>query len=66
LAKKTKKKIIKRIVKPLKQVAKYIGGKEIYIPDFKKIVNKGDLVPEMSLEEAKTRRDFTIVNEKEN
>lgn len=66
MPKKTKKKIVKKILKPLKQVAKYVGGKEIYIPNFKKIVNKEDLVPEMPLEEAKARRDFTIVNEKEN
>ncbi|MDD5013725.1 MAG: hypothetical protein PHW73_01310 [Atribacterota bacterium] len=61
-----KKKAIKKISKPLKRVAKYIGNKEIYIPNFKKIVKKNDLVLEMSLEEAKTRRDFTIVNKKEN
>ena len=65
------KKQIKKLFKPstekvkLKKVAKYIGNKEIYIPHFKKLVSKNDLVPEMSIEEAYLRRDFIIVYEKE-
>jgi len=58
-----KKKEIKKVV--LKPVAKYIGDMEIYIPDFKKIVNKGDLVPEMPITEARARRDFIVINEED-
>ncbi len=46
---------------PIKGTAMYVGQIEKYFPSFKKIVNKGDLVPEMPLDEAKTRRDFIIV-----
>ncbi len=44
------------------KIAKYIGSKEIYFPSFKKIVNRGDLVPEMPLDEAKGRRDFIVID----
>lgn len=43
-------------------IAKYIGDTEKYFPAFKKIVNKGDLVAEMPLEEAEARRDFIVIN----
>lgn len=51
----------KLIEKPAIKIAKYIG-EERYFPSFKKIVNKGDLVPEMPLNEAKARRDFIVIN----
>jgi len=45
-----------------KKIPKYIGGEEVYFPDFKKkIVKNGDLVEEMPLEEAEARSDFEIV-----
>ena len=58
--KKAKRKYIKKIKKP---IAKYIGDAEVYFPQFKKIINKGDLVPEMSIDEARVRKDFIVVNE---
>jgi len=65
LRKVTKKKINKIVSKPIsKLIAKYIGDAEVYFPRFKKIVNKGDLIPEISIEEAKKRRDFIVVNER--
>ena len=64
LAKKVKTKI-KRVKKAMKPVAQYIGNVEIYIPQFKKIVNKGDLVPEFPIAEARARRDFVVLNESE-
>lgn len=60
---KTKAKKIKRKISV--PIARYIGNTEIYIPNFKKIVNKGDLVPEMSIEEARQRPDFIVINEEE-
>lgn len=60
--KKTKRKYIKKIKKP---IAKYIGDAEIYFPKFKKIINKDDLMPEISIKEAKVRSDFIVVNERE-
>jgi len=65
LAKAKTKTKAKRVKKALKPVAQYIGNVEIYIPQFKKIVNKGDLVPEFPLKEAKARRDFVVINESE-
>ena len=59
--KKRKKKSTKKVLKP---IAKYVGDAEVYFPLFKKIVNKGDLVPEISIEEAKRRCDFIVVNER--
>ena len=59
--KRRKKKLTKKVLKP---IAKYIGDAEVYFPRFKKIVNKGDLVAEISIEEAKRRRDFIVVNER--
>ena len=44
-----------------KYVAKYVGDAEVM--GFKKIINKGDLVPEMSIDEARKRKDFIVVNE---
>ena len=61
-AKKVKKTIKKQVFKP---IAKYIGSVEIYFPQFKKIVNKGDLVIEMPLDEAMARKDFVVANERE-
>jgi len=58
--KKTKKKskpIIKPIIEP---IAMYVGDAEII--GFKKIINKGDLVPEMPVDEARLRKDFIVVN----
>ncbi len=53
-------------VKDEKLIAKYIGEVEIYFPQFKdKIVNTGDLVPELPIEEAKNRSDFTVIYESE-
>jgi len=45
-------------------IAKYIGDAEVYFPQFKKIINKGDLMPEISIREAKARRDFIVLNER--
>ena len=59
---KTKRKYVKKIKKP---IAKYIGDVEVIISQFKKIINKGDLVPEFPIKEAKARRDFVVINEKE-
>lgn len=66
------KKKIKKLDKPTpikivktKPIAKYIGDTEVYFPHFNKIVNKGDLVPEMPIKEAMARRDFTIINKEE-
>ncbi|MGD9276359.1 MAG: hypothetical protein PVJ67_04250 [Candidatus Pacearchaeota archaeon] len=42
------------------KIIRYIGDVEIYIPDFKRIINKGDLVPEMSEKEAHARKDFIV------
>lgn len=60
--KKLKRKYNKRIKKP---IAKYIGDAEVIFRKFKKIVNKGDLMPEISIKEARTRSDFIVINEKE-
>ena len=58
--KKIKKKS-KPIIRPIiKYVAKYVGDAEVM--GFKKIINKGDLVLEMSIEEARVRKDFIVVN----
>jgi hypothetical protein len=46
-------------------VPMYVGDTEKYFPAFKKIVNKGDLVVEMPLNEAKARRDFIVINKEE-
>jgi len=43
-------------------VPKYIGDSEVYFPDYKKIINKGDLLPEMSIKEAQARKDFIVIN----
>lgn len=59
--KKIKRKYNKKIKKP---IAKYIGDAEILFSQFKKIVNKGDLVPEVPLKEARARSDFIIENER--
>lgn len=57
-----KKEKSKLIYEPIKQgIAMYVGQIEKYFPSFKKIVNRGDLVPEMPLEEAKARRDFIVI-----
>jgi len=61
---KSKPKEIKK-VRLLKPIAKYIGDMEVYIPAFKKIVNKGDLVPEMPINEASVRKDFIVIYEEE-
>ena len=61
-----KKKVIKnKVLKPIikyiaKYVAKYVGDAEVM--GFKKIINKGDLVPEMPIDEARVRKDFIVVN----
>lgn len=47
--------------KIIKEVAKYIGDIELYFPQFRKIVNKGDLLPELPLWEAIERRDFIVI-----
>ena len=60
--KKVKKKSIKTIAKP---IAKYIGDAEVYFPQFKKIINRGDLLPEMPINEARARSDFIVINEEE-
>ena len=58
--KKTKKKS-KPIIKYIeKYVAKYVGDAEVM--GFKKIINKGDLVPEMPVDEARLRKDFIVVS----
>ena len=59
--KKIKKKISKIVQMP---IAQYIGDAEVYFPQFKKIINKGDLMPEISIREAKARRDFIVLNER--
>jgi len=59
------KKIVKRVRKKKIPVPIYIRDIEVMFPDFKRIVNKGDSVPEMSLNEARARRDFIIKNESE-
>lgn len=70
MAKKNIKKL-EKLDKPIpikttkKPIAKYIGDTEVYFPHFNKIINKGDLVPEMPIEEAMARRDFTIINKEE-
>jgi len=46
------------------EIIRYIGDAEIYFPKFKIIINKGDLVPEMPIDEARARKDF-IVEERE-
>lgn len=56
---------IKGKIKTVTQIAQYIGDTEKYFPSFKKIVNKGDLLAEMSIEEAKTRSDFIVVNKED-
>ena len=43
---------------------KYVGTSELYFPQFKKIVNKGDLLPELPLWEARERDDFIVLNDK--
>lgn len=51
-----------------KEIPRYTGEVELYFPEFKKIVKKGDLLPELPIEEAERRSDFEIVksdNEKE-
>jgi len=60
-AKATPKKV-RKITRP---VAKYIGDSEVYFPSFKKIVNKGDLVEEMPLDEAAKRSDFIVIEREE-
>ena len=61
-----KKKVIKnKVLKPIikyiaKYVAKYVGDAEVM--GFKKIINKGDLVPGMPIDEARVRKDFIVVN----
>ena len=47
-------------IKKIIPVPVYIGDTEKYFPAFKKIVNKGDAVAEMPIEEAKARRDFIV------
>ena len=46
-------------------IAQYVGSTEIYIPKFKKIVNRGDYVEEFPIEEARRRSDFIVINESE-
>ena len=68
---KAKAKVIK--IKTVKQVKKklglpiaiYVGETEVYFPDFNKIINKGDVVLEMPLKEARARRDFIVKYESE-
>ena len=60
-----KKKKVKQIKKKKVPTPIYIGDTEVMISQFERIVNKGDPVPEMSLEEARARRDFIIKNESE-
>ena len=56
-----KNKVLKPIIKYIaKYVAKYVGDAEVM--GFKKIINKGDLVPEMPIDEARVRKDFIVVN----
>ena len=65
---KTKRKYVRKTKKPKKlkkPIAQYIGGVEVMITQFKKIINKGDLVPEFPIEEARARRDFIVINEEE-
>jgi hypothetical protein len=45
----------------LKEVVKYVGDIEVYIPDLKKIVKCGDIVDGFPIEEAKSRNDFTVI-----
>ena len=58
-------------VKDEKLIPMYIGDCEVYIPyDYKgkkilKVINKGDLIPEMPIKEAKGRSDITVVYESE-
>lgn len=60
---KNKKKVIKKVLKP---VAQYIGNGEKYVPNFKqKLINKGDILPEMPITEAKSRRDFKVIYKEE-
>ena len=58
--KKNSRPIIKPIIKYIAYVAKYVGDAEVM--GFKKIINKGDLVPEMPIDEARVRKDFIVVN----
>ena len=51
--------------KPFKNVAQYIGQPEVYFPGFNKIINHGDLLPELSLKEAESRSDFIVVLRKD-
>jgi len=46
-----------------KPIAKYVGDAEVM--GFKKIINKGDLVPEMSIDEARLRKDFIVINKED-
>ena len=62
--KKKSKPIIKPIIKPVeKWVAMYVGDAEII--GFKKIINKGDLVPEMPIDEALQRKDFIVISKED-
>ena len=63
--KKTKIKVIKPKKKLGLPIAVYVGDVEIFIPEFKKIVNKGDAVLEMPLKEARARTDFIVKYESE-
>lgn len=48
---------IKEVKKLL--VAKYIGDYQVSLNGKK--INKGDIVPEISVDEAKTRADFEVI-----
>jgi hypothetical protein len=60
--KKTTKATVKKLSKP---VAKYVGYSEVLFPKFNKIVKRGDLLPELSLDEAEARSDFIVINKEE-
>ena len=60
--KKTTKATVKKLLKP---VAKYVGYQEVLFPKFNKIVKRGDLLPELSLDEAEARSDFIVINKEE-
>lgn len=44
-----------------KEVVKYVGDIEVYIPELKKIVKPGDIVEGFPIEEARVRNDFIVI-----
>ena len=48
-------------IKRIQKVPKYTGQVELYFPEYKKVVNNGDFLEELPIEEARKRDDFIII-----